>query len=377
MKKNGWEIFLLLLVTFLSKNLSATILSDMHLGLMRPALQDSIFDDESEDPYRILGNPAWAPRKSTVAVSSSLVGAQMNSLVPKEDNSYLLSFMYQERKGQWGFGAFSVLPTSTQPILDTGSELQKSSPWMNMTRQISYAANVSRHGEKWSVGLLLPVYFNATAEAQTNLATANVDARARLYLKPKLSYGVGALYRLDDGDSVSLSYKEQATAKATAIFESNIPILSLDLLFEGDSSYAFDPRRLMLSYSQKTSFGYWGARIRYSQWSKFSTPYIEVTESSLTLVDASPSGKAKDAFDGTMAILWKVSPSQKWAFSAGYQESPFSQISSYYDSDQLKLAVAYSYLFPGDWSLSSHFRWHLLNRGASYLMAGFGLSYTL
>ncbi|NCN40367.1 hypothetical protein GW916_03870 [bacterium] len=373
-----WVKGLVLSVFLLNSNQSfATILSDLHLGTLRPALQDSIFDEDSDDPFRVIGNPAWATNSSVVALGVTGVGADMNGKAANEDNNYLISFMYQERKGRWGFGAFTVFPSGSQPILDTGSELERASPWMNMTRQISYAANLSRHWERWSLGVLLPVYFNATADVRANLATADVNTRAKLYLKPAVSYGVGGLYRLDKSSTLSITYKEKASAQTTAIFESNIPILSLDLVFEGESSYAFDPRRIAVSYSRDTGFGLWGARLRYSQWSKFSTPYIELTNSSLNIVDASPDGSAKDAWDATVAVLWKSSPDTKWAFSIGYQESPFSQISTYYDSDQVKAAVAYSRKFAGDWSLSSHVRFHLLNRGVYYLMGGLGVAYSI
>lgn len=375
--KTGFWLLSLFVVCFFSLNSRATILSDLHLGLLRPALQDSIYDESSMDPFRVLGNPAWATQESTVAFSTSLMGAGMKTYAAAEETSQLISFVYQERRGRWSFGAFSVLPTSTQPVLDTGSELERSSPWMNMTRQISYAANVSRHWDRLSLGLLLPVYFNASAEARTNLAAADVNTRAKVFLKPALNYGIGARYKLNSKSDLSFSYKEQASAKTEAVFEGNIPLLSLELLFEGESSYAFDPRRLSFAFSRKTSFGFIGARLRFSQWSKFSTPYIVLTNSSLTLVDKSPDGSPKNAWDGLISGLWNISSASKLAVSIGYQESPFSQISSYYDSDQLKLALAYSHRFAGEWSLAGHIRYHLLNRGVSYTLAGLGFGYRI
>lgn len=372
------SVFCALFFCFLLPSTSAaTLLSDSYLGLLRPVLRDAVPQFVEEDPFQVVGNPAWGVSKSRAALSTSLVGAQMGEQAESEESSAIVAFTFQERKGSWSFGAFSVLPTGAQPVVDTGDETLRTSPWMAMSRQIVYAANLAWHSEKWSFGALVPVYFNALAEARAQLETENVNTRALINLKPTLSYAFGALYSWDERQTFSIMYKEKAQARAEALLQGNIPVLSLDLVFQGESFYSFDPRRVSVGYSSRTSWGAWGAHLRFSQWSQFQTPYVELTTSTLEIRDSSPSGAPSDAWEFTLGSLWQKSKESQWAASVAYQQSPFSRISSYYDSDQLVIGTGYSYMIFDEWQAALSARGHILNRGVFYTWFGLGLRYNL
>ncbi|MEO5667394.1 MAG: hypothetical protein ABIR96_04980 [Bdellovibrionota bacterium] len=359
----------------------ATLLSDSFLGFERSALQDALPGTAGDDPFQSIANPAWVPETSRVALLHTTGVAALNSKASKEKAIQLLALVIQERKARLSYGFFAILPSGSQAIVDTGDSLGRSSPWMNMNRQLLYAANVSRSfsDESYRIGVLVPVTFDAQATARTKLATADVDSRASVSLTPHLSWALGAQAHPVSMPkwAFSLLYKEISQAHVNADIEGNIPLLALDLTFRGESAYSYDPRRLSLNAVYSALPWNLGVRVRYSQWSNYELPFVKVTDSSLLIEDTMPTGKAMNSWDVALGAEKALDRAEVLAFSLGWRQSPFKKIESFHDTDHAILGMGWSREFSELWSLSATLRFHILSGGVLYSWGGLGLGYRL
>jgi|GEM_PF-2509868 len=365
----------------LASSAQASLLSDSFIGLSRGALQDATPTWDNSDPYQVMGNPAWFAKRSEVSALYSVAASSLGSDAQKEDPSQLLVFSLVKLYGDFAIGAIAFLPTSAQPILDTGNAEESSSPWMNMTRQLLYAGHFAYRpqGAPWSLGVMLPLYFDATVTASSQLETSDVNSRASVVLTPRLSYGIGFSYEEDpsEGWGAGLYYKERSRSRAQASIEGNIPVLSLDLLFEGESFYSFDPRRLSANVYHRSLGNVWGLRARFSNWVEYRTPFIRVTDSSLVLSDRDPIGKSKNTWD--IALSWDhaLNEISSLSSSLGYRPTPFEEVPSFYDADHYIVGLGYRVTFASDWNLATSLRVHILDTGHVYTWGSLGVGYRL
>jgi hypothetical protein len=368
-------------LALLSLDGRATLLSDSFIGLERSALQDALPGFVGDDPFQSVANPAWVPEVSRVALLHTSGLASMNNRAARESTTHVLALALQERKARWSYGFFAILPTGAQAILDTGDPLKRSSPWMNMNRQLLYAANMSRSfdSEAWRVGLLVPVSFDANAVARTRLEAADVRSRASVSLEPRLSWAVGANWSPPTlyGHTFSLLYKEVSKAEVQAEIEGNIPLFALDLAFRGESAYGYDPRRVSLNAIKRAALWSFGLRARFSQWSQYSLPFVRVTQSSLEIEDTTPTGRARNTWDLAAGGERWLAPGQALAFSLGWRQSPFKNIDSFHDADHYIVGAGWTAEFSEIWSVSTSLRLHVLDQGVLYTWAGLGLGYRL
>jgi hypothetical protein len=359
----------------------ATLLSDSFLGFGRSALQDALPPRAGNDPFQGFGNPSWVPESSRAGLVHTSGVASLNDRAANEKTTHVLALALQLRAERLSYGFFAIVPTGAQAILDTGDARARTSPWMNMDRQLLYAANVSRSfGEdRYRLGLLLPVSFNADASARTQLATTDVQSRAIVSLKPRVSWGLGlqATPFEDTRWSLSLFYKEASRADMKAEVAANVPLFGLDLSFLGESAYSYDPRRLCVNLVHADTAWSYGLRARYSQWSKFELPFVRVTESTLVIEDAVPSGRAKDVWDLALGAERRLAETQALALSLGWRQTPFAEVSSFHDSDQLILGLGWNGDVSSLWSLSTTLRLHVLDQGVLYTWVGLGVGYRL
>jgi len=359
----------------------ATILSDSFLGLEQGALQGALPGRIGNDPFQSFSNPAWAPEFSGVGLVHTSVLSHLNGRAAFEKPSQLMALALQERKNTLGYGFFAMIPSGAQPILDTGDPLERSSPWVNMNRQLVYAANFSKSfaDESLRVGLLVPVTFDAEAMATTHLETADLQSRASVSLKPHLSWALGTHFTPASLKNwgFSLFYKEPSRAQVKAEIEGNVPLLSLDLNFQGESAYAYDPRRASLNVIHQEGPWSLGFRARYSQWSKYALPFVVVTNASLNIEDTTPEGKAENTWDFALGAERGIGESQLLALSLGWKQSPFKKIDMFHDADHYILGMGWMMEFSKIWSLSTTVRFHVLDQGVLYTWAGLGLGYRL
>lgn len=359
----------------------ATILSDSFLGLEQGALQGALPGRIGNDPFQSISNPAWAPEFSGVGVLHTSVLSHLNGRAAPESTSQLMALALQERKDSLSYGFFAMIPTGAQPILDTGDPLERSSPWMNMNRQLVYAGNFSKSflSQSLRIGVLIPVTFDADAMAKTRLETADVQSRASVSLKPRLSWALGAHYRPASMENwgFSLFYKEPSRAQVRAEIEGNVPLLTLDLNFQGESAYAFDPRRISVNIVHDEGPWSLGLRGRYSQWSKYALPFVVVTNATLDIEDTTPAGKAQNTWDLALGAERALGERQVLAFSLGWKQSPFKNIEMFHDADHYILGMGWMIEFSKIWSVSTTVRFHALDQGVLYTWAGLGLGYRL
>lgn len=357
----------------------ATLLSDSFLGFGRAALQDALAP--TTDPFCSIANPAWAPDVSRLGIVYTAGSASLRSRAVKEKDVHLVAMTLQERGPVWSYGFFAILPTGAQPILDTGDPLARTAPWMNMNRQLLYAASVSRAfaNEQYRVGLLVPVTFDAEATASTRLETNDVQSRASVYLRPRLSWSLGVVAAPENLENWEFSflYKEPSQAKVDATIDANVPVFALDLLFSGESAYSFDPRRVSLGTRFESGPWSYGMRLRFSNWADYDLPYVRVTEASLVIEDAVPMGKAQDAWDLALGAENHLSESESLAFSVGWRQSPFKLIPSFYDADHGILGAGWRKEFSEAWTVSTTLRFHIFEGGALYTWGGLGLGYRI
>jgi len=373
--------FAVVVVVSTLSSAQATLLSDSFLGFGRAALQDALPAVAGDDPFQSVANPAWVPEKSRVALVHTSGLAYLNGHAPTEKSTQLLAIAMQERKERLSYGFFAIIPTGSQAILDTGDPLKRSSPWMNMNRQLLYAANISRSfaEDSWRAGLLVPVTFDSNAEASTRLEASDVRSRASVSLRPRMSWALGVHARPPSlGEwAFSVFYKEPSQAQVQAEIEGNVPLLGLDLMFVGESAYSYDPRRLSVNVLRLSKPWSFGMRARYSQWSNYELPFVRVTESSLLVEDTIPAGSARDVWDFAVGAERGLAATQALALSLGWRQSPFTQIEAFHDADHYIVGVGWSAEFSELWSLSTSLRFHVLDQGVLYTWAGLGLGYRL
>jgi hypothetical protein len=361
--------------------LQGSLLSDSFLGFSRSALQDASPTWDNSDPYQSVGNPAWFAAQSEVSVVYSITEASLGDRAQKEDATQLLVLSLIKNYSSLSFGGLAFMPVSGQPLLDTGNVEERSSPWMNMNRQLLYAGHAAYrpHGSDFSVGLLLPLYFDAQAMATSRLATSDVNSRAQVRLIPRLSLGLGFSYEnlWSPGWGMSVYYKERSRARAQASIEGNIPLLSLDLLFKGESFYSFDPRRLSVNLFHRDAQSVWGLRVRFSNWAEYQTPYVRLTDSSLVLSDRIPPGRSHNKWDFALSWDQALSPTSSFSASMGYRPTPFKSVPSFFDADHYILGAGYRQKMSEDWDFAGSLRVHILGSGQFYTWAGLGVGYSL
>lgn len=379
MEKRFTQLLIIIYIFAVVERSFATLLSDAFVGKSRGALQDGVPTWDSSDPYEVMGNPSWRSRRSEIAMTHTLMGTSLGNRAQEEELTQVFVFSINQKYSEFSVGAFGFVPTGTQPILDTGSRKDTSSPWSNMTRQMLYAAHVSYQPiqSRWSFGGIIPVSFDTEARASTELQSELIHSRASVYLRPRLSYGIGATFKEVEGFGASLFYKEQSKSKAEAIIEGNIPALDLELYFAGQSFYSFDPRRVSLNFFHQSSGSLLGLRLRYSQWSKYEAPYIIVTDSSLTLRDQEIVVKAENSWD--LALAWDQALNQYSSLSTsiGFRQSPFKKIKTLYDADHYIVGLGYRAELFKKWSAALSLRAHILSGGGVYTWTGLGVGYRL
>ena len=274
----------------------------------------------------------------------------------------------------------STVPVDRQAILDTGDATESRFVWNHFAREISYLAGVawSSESENHSIGISVPVLFNARATATLALDPADADARAQVFMAPSVSYRLGYRYH-SGGNDFSLVYRERQKAEAQIYFQSDLPLLATSYEIEGVSDYLVAPRRVEASFATELN-DVWemGLRLSWIQWSEVSSPFIEIVNSTPTLVNQSSPLNGKDRFFASIGARLQVSKIESWTFGAGFRPGIYQSTTPFYSPNEWILGAAYRRAIPSmGWESHVGLRAHLLSKASFYTWLSLGLGFHL
>ncbi len=362
----------------------ALSLEDQFHGYARTAHMDALSPKDGDDPFSVGGNPATAAQENIFAASYGRLDWKKPDGRSVEGSSgagvLAMAFNYRIPRSRFGFFFLSTMPLDRQAILDTGDASDQRFVWDHFTREISYLPGFqwSSVDEAHSVGLSLPLFFNARATAALNLDPDDADARAQVFMAPSVSYRVGYRYRKPDYE-FSLFYRELQKAEAEIVFESDLPLLNTSYEIEGASDYLVAPRRIGGSLSIFLD-GAWdfGMNLTWIQWSKVTSPFIRIIDSTPTLTTQNPTLQAKDSFFTALALRKHLSKIQNFSAGLGWRPGPFAKNSPFYSPTEWILGLSWHRAFEDlGWTMNLGLRSHFMPQKSFYTWLSLGLGFRL
>jgi hypothetical protein len=358
-------------------------LEDQFHGFSRSAHMDSLPPRNGDDPFSVAENPATASEENVLAAAYGRLDWNRPNDTSVSGNSgagvLATAFNYRFPRKNFGFFFLSTLPMDRQAILDTGDPSMKRFVWDHFTREISYLPGFQWTSENGahSVGLSLPLYFNARAAATLALDPADADARTQVFMAPSISYRLGYRYR-NSNNEFSIFYRERQKAEAEIIFESDLPLLGTSYEIKGISDYLVAPRRIGASYSKFLEGWDLGMHVSWIQWSQVTSPFIRITESSPTLVTQNPSLHAHDRLFVSLGGRRHLSKTQSLSGGLGYRPGPFAKNSAFYSPNEYILGFSWHRAFEElGWALNVGLRAHLMPEKSFYTWLTVGLGFRL
>lgn len=362
----------------------ADAFDDAFGGGARSAHMDALGTFSVEDAFSATANPAWALGTSGVALATNVLKPSLGSRA--DESSAATELLVEGRRalilGTVGMAA--SLPVGPAALIDTGDASKQLPLWTGRVRTFSFEPYMAFTSlSSWRFGLSVPVKFQVDSTSEIHEIDGEAFGRVRAGLRPIASYKLGIAWEPTEQSLLSIAYAEEHEASTVYEVHAEVPLLPtldpVEVQAIGEALNAYSPRRLTLQGAWHASASLsFGALVRYSQWSGWSSPFVRVNDSSPSFVTEAPSLDPKDTVDAGVAFEKTFS---KFALQGAYryQPSPVSRKApGYYDRAQHIVGVGGAWVSPnGGEIVSASLRVHALQGGGLYTGLGFGLGSTL